>query len=174
MFTSSIKREIRHFHVVVVQLRRRNVPKNVRCTCRGFVLFFFIAFLTIFPFSLRSHSDIPRWRQVSSSEYPQKCQNQNQEVESRNKWKRGASDLKMVWKRCHFLFELFKFNFIALPGRHKQNIVFFLFSYSPSIFLFHFYVIFISCYYNMSFLSVRQYFFSRFFKKHLLISWIRH
>ena len=29
LFTSSIKREIRHFHVVVVQQRRRNVQKSV-------------------------------------------------------------------------------------------------------------------------------------------------
>ena len=29
LFTSSIKREIRHFHVVVMQQRRRNVQKGV-------------------------------------------------------------------------------------------------------------------------------------------------
>ena len=37
MFTSSTKREIFHFHVVVVQRRQRNVPKAC-CTCKVFVL----------------------------------------------------------------------------------------------------------------------------------------
>ena len=37
LFTSTIKREIRHFHVVVVQKRERNV-KKVWCTCEVVVL----------------------------------------------------------------------------------------------------------------------------------------
>ena len=39
LFTFSIKREIRHFHVVVVQKRQRNVRnKKVWCTCKVVVL----------------------------------------------------------------------------------------------------------------------------------------
>ena len=134
-----------------------------------------LAFLQLFLYFLRRFKTQIRYslgENMFSSSMEQERLNSVSRVTKQ--MKRGANDFNMVWKKCHFLFELFKFNFIALPGGHKQNIVFFLFSYSPTIFLFHFYVIFISCYYNMSFLSVRQYFFSRFFKKHLLISWIRH
>ena len=38
MFTSSIKREVRHFHVVVMQLWQRSVDKTIRCTCKVFDL----------------------------------------------------------------------------------------------------------------------------------------
>ena len=34
MFPSSTKREFRHFHVVVVQRRQRNVQKKAWCTCK--------------------------------------------------------------------------------------------------------------------------------------------
>ena len=53
LFTSTIKREIRHFHVVVVQKRERNV-KKVWCTCEVVLLLINpIVFLT---FSLLSAS----------------------------------------------------------------------------------------------------------------------
>ena len=42
MFTSSTKSGIRHFHVVLVQWRQRNVQK-AWCTCRVFVLLFSLA-----------------------------------------------------------------------------------------------------------------------------------
>ena len=49
MFTSSTKREIRHFHVVVVQWRQRNVPKSVMdvqscCTYSCFAVLADVAF----------------------------------------------------------------------------------------------------------------------------------
>ena len=45
VFTSSTKREIRHFHVVVVQWRQRNIQKSVMhvqsCCCANLSLFFY-------------------------------------------------------------------------------------------------------------------------------------
>ena len=38
VFLSSTKREIRHFHLVVVRRRQRNVQKSVICTCKVVVL----------------------------------------------------------------------------------------------------------------------------------------
>ena len=45
MFTFSIKREIRHFHVVVVQKRQRNVQKSTmyaRSYCFAYQTFFYV------------------------------------------------------------------------------------------------------------------------------------
>ena len=36
LLLSSIKREIRHFHVVIVQKRQRSVKKKVCCVCQVF------------------------------------------------------------------------------------------------------------------------------------------
>ena len=38
LFTSSMKRKIRHFHVEVVRWRQRNVQKKAWCTCKIVVL----------------------------------------------------------------------------------------------------------------------------------------
>ena len=38
VFPSSTKREIKHFHVLVMQRRLRNVPRTVLCTCKFVVL----------------------------------------------------------------------------------------------------------------------------------------
>ena len=48
-FTSSTKRKIKHFHVVVVQWGRRNVHKKrgARRRCRCLSLLFFIVYLGI-------------------------------------------------------------------------------------------------------------------------------
>ena len=45
LFTFSVKREIRHFHVVVVQTRRKNVQKGVthlQIHCFAYKLFVFV------------------------------------------------------------------------------------------------------------------------------------
>ena len=63
LFTSSIKRGIRHFHVVSVQWRQRNVQKSVMhswCTCRVVVLP--IQPIAILKFSLSS----PSWHLLKS------------------------------------------------------------------------------------------------------------
>ena len=54
MFTFSIKREIRHFHVVVVQKRERNVQKSVMHHAK--LLFFLINPFVFMMFSLLSAS----------------------------------------------------------------------------------------------------------------------
>ena len=46
LYTSSIKREIRHFHVVVVQWRQRNVQKTL-CTCKVVVLLKSVSFFDV-------------------------------------------------------------------------------------------------------------------------------
>ena len=53
MFPFATKREIRHFHVVVVQRRQRNVQKSVLfCQSKPIVVFFFFAFSLPSPSSL--------------------------------------------------------------------------------------------------------------------------
>ena len=56
MFTSSIKREIRTFHVVVVRRRKRNVQK--KCTARAKLLFCQIYIFLSFSFSSPSPSSL--------------------------------------------------------------------------------------------------------------------
>ena len=46
LYSSSIKRENRHFHVVVVQWRRRNVQKT-SCTCKVVVLLKSVSFFDV-------------------------------------------------------------------------------------------------------------------------------
>ena len=63
MFTSSTKREIRHFHVVVVQWRLGNVQKSVMhvqtCCFANLNQLFLFLFFFFLPFSLPSSSLLP-------------------------------------------------------------------------------------------------------------------
>ena len=58
VFTPSTKRETRHFHVVVVQRRQRNV-KN-KCDARAKLLFCQSEPIAFLPFSLTSPSSLPK------------------------------------------------------------------------------------------------------------------
>ena len=67
VFTSSTKREIRHFHVVVVQRRLRNAQKSVMYVhgcCFAYSMYCFFAFLVV-----RWRQRLRRWPR-----YPRKTQ----------------------------------------------------------------------------------------------------
>ena len=61
MFTFSIKREIRHFHVVVLQKRQRNVQKSTmyaRSYCFAYQTFFFYVLVAIASLDLKVPIDV--------------------------------------------------------------------------------------------------------------------
>ena len=58
VFTSSIKREIRKFHVVIVQRRQKNVQK--KRDARAKLLFYQSQAVAFLPFSLTSPSSLPK------------------------------------------------------------------------------------------------------------------
>ena len=59
---TSCQREIRHFHVIVMQKRQRNVPKKTWCTCKFVVLL--IEPIALLPFSLPSSSSLLKLRKI--------------------------------------------------------------------------------------------------------------
>ena len=62
---TSCQREIRHFHVIVMQKRQRNVPKKTWCTCKFVVLL--IEPIALLPISLPSS-----WNEGSASRVRQR------------------------------------------------------------------------------------------------------
>ena len=72
VFPSSTKREIRHYHVVVVQRRQKNVQKSVmqvQSCC-----FVNLNLLLFFPFWLPSASSLPKHPDTNSISWLCKCQ----------------------------------------------------------------------------------------------------
>ena len=59
---TSCQREIRHLHVIVMQKRKRNVPKKTWCTCKFVVLL--IEPIALLPFSLPSSSSLLKLRKI--------------------------------------------------------------------------------------------------------------
>ena len=72
VFTSSRKRKIRHFHVVVVQWRQRNVQKSAMHVPSYFFLIDLNLYIVFMPFSLTSPSSllmVPLYSLLSSTNW---------------------------------------------------------------------------------------------------------